>query len=266
MKTVRIRAFGSPDVLSFEDAPRPVPKPCEILVSVRAAGLNPVDLETRKGEGAAAMLGRPFPVILGWDFAGTVVGVGKGVTRFVEGDAAYGMVRIPDEGTYSEYVTLPAEHAARKPETLTFDEAAAVPLSALTAWQALFATAELRPGQRVLIHAAEGGVGYLAVQLAKARGAEVTATTSARDFELICALGADLVLDRERTLFEDRVNDMDVVLDTVGDDAYERSLAVLKHGGILVSAQTARTFPNRRNAASAHVGFASNRAANSSTI
>src|SRR6266550_1862699 len=130
MKAIRIYSYGGPEVLSMEQIPRPDPKPGEILVNVHAAGVNPVDWKTRRGQGAAAMIKRPPPIILGWDFAGTVMALGEGVTRFAEGDAVYGMVNIPDEGTYAEYVTLPAEHAARKPETLTFDEAAAVPLAA----------------------------------------------------------------------------------------------------------------------------------------
>jgi NADPH:quinone reductase-like Zn-dependent oxidoreductase len=235
MKAIRVYSFGGPDVLSMEEIPRPLPKSGEILVGVRAAGVNPVDWKTRRGEGAAGMIKRPFPVILGWDFAGTVVALGEGVTRFAEGDAVYGMVRIPDEGTYAEYVTLPAEHAARKPETLTFDDAAAVPLAALTAWQALFEIGHLVSGQKVLIHAAAGGVGHLAVQLAKTKGAKVVATASRENHEYLRSLGAEVVIDYARERFEDHVKDADLVLDTVGGATQERSFAALRPGGTLVS-------------------------------
>jgi NADPH:quinone reductase-like Zn-dependent oxidoreductase len=235
MKAVRIRSFGGPDVLAVEDAPRPVPKQGEILVRIRAAGINPVDWKTRRGQGVARMLERPLPVVLGWDFAGTVVGTGERVRRFAEGDAVYGMVRLAHEGTYAEYVALPADHAARKPETLTFEEAAAVPLAALTAWQALFDAARLRPNQKVLVHAAAGGVGHLAVQLAKIHGAQIVATASRANHDFVRSLGADVVIDYVNERFEDQVRDVDVVLDTMGGETQTRSFATLRKGGTLVS-------------------------------
>ena len=145
------------------------------------------------------------------------------------------MVRLAHEGTYAEYVTLPADHAARKPETLTFEEAAAVPLAALTAWQALFDTANVRPKQKVLVHAAAGGVGHLAVQLAKIDGAEVFATASQVNHDFVKALGADVVIDYASERFENRVHDMDVVLDTMGGEVQTRSFTTLRKGGTLVS-------------------------------
>jgi NADPH:quinone reductase-like Zn-dependent oxidoreductase len=235
MKAVRIRSFGGPDVLRVEDAPRPVPKQDEILVRIRAAGINPVDWKTRRGQGVAGMLERPLPVVLGWDFAGTVVGAGERVTRFAHGDAVYGMVHLAHEGTYAEYVSLPASHAASKPQKLTFEEAAAVPLAALTAWQALFDTARLRHNQKVLVHAAAGGVGHLAVQLAKIRGATVVATASRANHDFVKALGADVVIDYVNERFEDHVRDADVVLDTMGGEIQTRSFATLRKGGTLVS-------------------------------
>jgi NADPH:quinone reductase-like Zn-dependent oxidoreductase len=235
MKAVRVRSFGKADVLRIEETPRPIPGRREVLVRIHAAGVNPVDWKTRAGAGAAGMVKRPFPLVLGWDFAGTVAALGEGVTELAEGDAVYGMVRIPDEGTYAEYVRVPVEHVARKPETLTFEEAAAVPLAALTAWQALFGAAQLKAREKVLIHAAAGGVGHLAVQLAKAHGAYVVATASASNHDFVRALGADEVIDYTRERFEDRVADADVVFDTMGGDTQARSFYALRRGGTLVS-------------------------------
>ncbi|MDI1444574.1 NADP-dependent oxidoreductase [Polyangium sp. 6x1] len=233
MRAIRMHEYGGPGVLRLEEVRRPEPGRGEILVRVHAAGVNPVDGKTRSGRGAAGRITRPFPIILGWDFSGTVEALGEGVTEFAPGAEVYGMVRIPDEGTYAEYVVVPVEHAAPKPKTLGHEEAAAVPLVALTAHQALFGAANLSPGQTVLIHAGAGGVGHVAVQFA--RGCRVLATASARNHDFVRSLGAAQVIDYENERFEERVRGADVVLDTVGGEVQIRSFSVLKWGGTLVS-------------------------------
>lgn len=235
VKAVRIHEYGGPNVLVYEDSPRPTPAPGEVLVRVHAAGVNPVDWKTRQGSGMAGRLGG-FPIILGWDVSGEIEAVGQGVEDVAVGDAVYGMVRFPQEGrAYAEYVAAPASHLAPKPHTLSHIEAAALPLAALTAWQALFDVAQLAPAQTVLIHAAAGGVGHLAVQLAKWRGASVIGTASTQNLEFVRSLGADQVVDYTSTPFEDVVRNVDVVLDTVGGETADRSFGVLKPNGLLVT-------------------------------
>ncbi|MFC4125167.1 NADP-dependent oxidoreductase [Nocardia rhizosphaerae] len=193
--------------------------------------MNPTDSWHRATGG---LFGTIVP--LGWDVSGVVEAVGPGVTLFAPGDEVFGMPRLPKAaGTYAEYVTAPARHLARKPATLSHIEAAALPLVALTAWQALVDTAEVRPGQRVLIHAAAGGVGHVAVQIAKARGAYVIGTARADNHEFVRELGADEVIDYTETDFAETVRDIDVVLDTVGGEYGPRSLRTLRQGGVVVS-------------------------------
>lgn len=231
MKAVQIHAYGGPEVLKYEDAPRPTAQAGEILVRVHAAGVNPVDWKVREGY-LKEMMPVQFPLILGYDVAGTVEAVGAGVTEFAPGDAVYADMK---GGGYAEYVAFPATNAARKPQSLDFAGAASLPVAALTAWQALFDHAHLTAGQTVLIHAASGGVGHLAVQLAKNKGAHVIATASARNHDFVRSLGADEVIDYNTIQFEDVAHDVDVVFDTMGGDTQERSWGVLKPGGILVS-------------------------------
>lgn len=237
MKAVQIHTFGDIDTLVYEDTTRPEAQAGEVLVRVRAAGVNQVDWKTRRGPGVTGFKGeQPFPYILGWDLSGEVVALGEGVTQFALGDAVYGMVRFPQEGkAYAEYVAAPVSDIALKPQRLSHQEAAAVPLAAVTAWQAIFDTAHLQSGQTILIHGAAGGVGHLAVQLAKWKGAKVIATTSARNAEFVRDLGADTVIDYTTQPFEDAVHDVDVVLNTVSDDIVKRSFQVIKSGGFLVS-------------------------------
>ncbi|MGW2251059.1 NADP-dependent oxidoreductase [Kitasatospora sp. NPDC001660] len=238
MRTVVQDGFGGPEVLRVERAPRPVPLPTEVLVRVRAAGVNPVDWKTRAGSGMAGVLGEP-PFTLGWDVSGVVEEVGFGVTTLKAGDEVYGMPWFPRvAGAYSEYVTAPARQFARKPATLDHVHAAAVPLAALTAWQALVDTAHVQPGQRVLVTAAAGGVGHFAVQFAHHLGAHVIATASAARHPWLKELGADEAVDYTATRFEDAVADVDVVIDLVGDahdSTSTRSLKVLRPGGLLVA-------------------------------
>ncbi|MEU4952056.1 NADP-dependent oxidoreductase [Streptomyces lavendulae] len=233
MRAVVVSKWGGPEVLVETEAERPEPGMGEVLVRVHAAGVNPVDWKTRESGGLIPW--GPVPAV-GWDVSGTVQAVGPGVTLYRAGDEVYGMPRFPQQaGAYAEYVTAPARHLARKPASLSHVEAAALPLAALTAWQALVDTAGVSAGQRVLVHAAAGGVGHLAVQIAKARGAYVIGTASAGKHELLRALGADEVIDYRTTDFEDAVADVDVVVDAIGGDHGERSLKVLRPGGHLVT-------------------------------
>ncbi|MER5773938.1 NADP-dependent oxidoreductase [Streptomyces sp. NPDC002039] len=233
MRAVVVSQWGGPEVLVEREIERPEPGMGEVLVRVRAAGVNPVDWKTRESGGLIPW--GPVPAV-GWDVSGTVEAVGPGVTLYRVGDEVYGMPRFPQQaGAYAEYVTAPARHLARKPASLDHVEAAALPLAALTAWQALVDTAGVSAGQRVLVHAAAGGVGHLAVQIAKARGAYVIGTASAAKHALLRDLGADEVIDYRTADFEDVVSDIDVVIDAMGGDHGRRSLKVLKPGGHLVT-------------------------------
>jgi NADPH:quinone reductase-like Zn-dependent oxidoreductase len=237
MRAISQDAFGGPEVLRLIEIRKPVPLPTEVLVRVVAAGVNPVDDQTRAGQGVAAVLGTP-PFILGWDVCGTVEEVGHGVHTLRPGDEVFGMPWFPRQaGAYAEYVTAPSRQFARKPATLTHQEAAAAPLAALTAWELLTAATTVRPGQRVLVHAAAGGVGHLAVQLAKHFGAYVIGTASAANHEWLRKLGADELIDYRAQLFEDVVSDVDLVLDLIPDDHVTglRSLTTLRPGGLLLA-------------------------------
>jgi NADPH:quinone reductase-like Zn-dependent oxidoreductase len=234
VRAIQVRAHGGPDQLALVDLAPPEPGPTEVLVRVRAAGVNPVDWKTRRGAGVAAVLGPP-PWILGWDLAGTVEAVGLGVTRFAPGDEVFGMPRFPAAaGAYAELVSAPSRQLARRPAALSHTQAAGLPLAGLTAWQALVDLAGLRAGQRVLIHAAAGGVGHLAVQIARSRGARVIATASAPKHALLAALGADELIDHRSTAFEDACDPVDVVLD-MGGLYGARSLRVLQPDGLLIT-------------------------------
>ncbi|MEV4195580.1 NADP-dependent oxidoreductase [Streptomyces toxytricini] len=233
MRAVVVSQWGGPEVLTETEIDRPEPGLGEILVRVHAAGVNPVDWKTR-ATGALVSWDR-IPVV-GWDVSGTVEAVGPGVTLYRPGDEVYGMPRFPRQaGGYAEYVTAPARHFARKPASLDHVQAAALPLAALTAWQALVDTAGVTAGQRVLVHAAAGGVGHLAVQIAKARGAYVIGTASAAKHGVLRGLGADELVDYRTEDFAEAVSDVDVVLDALGGEVAERSLRVLKPGGHLVT-------------------------------
>ncbi|WP_372494265.1 NADP-dependent oxidoreductase [Actinoallomurus purpureus] len=224
---------GGPEVLRLAEIERPEPGPVEILVRVHAAGVNPTDWKTRQRgrSGYGSALPR-----LGFDVSGVVEAVGPGVTLYRPGDEVFGMPRFPHPaGAYAEYVTAPPRHFARKPAGVDHVQAAALPLAALTAWQGLLDTAELRPGQRVLVHAAAGGVGHLAVQIAKLNGAYVIGTAREAKHAFVRGLGADEVIDYTEVDFAEAVRDVDVVLDTIGGDYGPRSLRTLRDGGVLVS-------------------------------
>ena len=206
----------------------------EVLVRVHAAGVNPVDWKVREGYGKD-QLGHKLPLILGWDVSGVVEAVGPGVDRLKVGDEVYSRPDLSRDGAYAEYIVMREALVARKPRTMDHVHAAAIPLAAMTAWQALFDAAGLSPGQRVLIHAAAGGVGTFAVQLAKWKGAHVIGTASTKNQDLLRQLGADGAIDYRSVAFETVVQDMDVVLDTIGGETQARSWTVLRKGGVLVS-------------------------------
>jgi NADPH:quinone reductase-like Zn-dependent oxidoreductase len=231
MKAIVIHQNGGPEVLKYEDAPRPRPKDDEILIRVMAAAVNPVDVAIREDRFG----GRGFPFIPGMDVAGVVEQAGDKVTRFKKGDAAYAYLSFREQGGYAEFAVTKEDHAALKPKSIDFEHAAAVPLAATTAWQALVDKAGLKADQTVLIHGGSGGVGTLAVQIAKARGAKVIATASAANQDLLKQLGVDQPIDYTTTKFEDVVKDVDIVLNGVRGDSLARSYGVVKKGGIIVS-------------------------------
>jgi NADPH:quinone reductase-like Zn-dependent oxidoreductase len=234
MKAVRIHSYGGPDVLQYEAAPRPKPGKGEVLIRVHAAGVNPIDWKVRAGY-MKDFIPHSFPLILGWDVSGVIEELGPNVSRFKKNDEVYSLLDHTRNGAYAEYIVVRESEVALKPSTLHHIRAAAVPLSTLTAWQALFDTAELQPEQRVLIHGAAGGVGHFAVQLAKWEGAHVIGTASAKNHKMLYKLDADELIDYTTQRFEDITRNIDVVLDTIGSDTQERSWKVLKKGGILVS-------------------------------
>ncbi|MEU9395055.1 NADP-dependent oxidoreductase [Streptomyces sp. NPDC048324] len=232
MRAISQDVLGGPEVLKEVELPRPEPRTNEVLVRVRAAGVNPTDWKHRATGG---FLGEP-PFVLGWDVSGVVEAVGIGVARFKPGDEVFGMLSYPfGHGSHAEYVTGPARWFAHKPASVDHTQAGALPLVSLTAWQALVEYADVQAGQRVLVHAAAGGVGHVAVQIAKARGAYVIGTASAGKHEFLRGIGADEAVDYRETDFTEAVKDVDVVLDTIGGDTSTRSLRVLRPGGIVVS-------------------------------
>lgn len=234
MKAVRIHEYGGPEVLRYEDAPRPVVKPDEVLIRVHAAGVNPVDWKVREGH-VKSMFKYSMPLIPGWDVSGVVQSTGLDTSRLKAGDEVYSRPDIARDGAYAEYIAVRESEVALKPKSQDHVQAAAVPLAALTAWQALFDTAKIQPGQSLLIHGAAGGVGTFAVQLAKLKGARVIGTASKKNHEFLRSLGADETIDYTTTRFEDVVHGVDAVIDTITGETMERSWQVLKKDGILVS-------------------------------
>src|SRR5438132_13797180 len=229
-----VHEYGGPEVLKYEDVQRPEPRDDEILIRVIAAGVNAVDASIRSGK-FAKVLGTRLPLIPGSDIAGVVEKAGSKITKFKNGDSVFAYTNLKDGGGYAEYIVATEREASPKPQSLTYLEAAAVPIVALAAWQALIDTAKLSTGQTVLIHGGSGGVGTFAIQIAKARGAKVFATASTRNQDFLKQLGADVAIDYTKQKFEDLAKDVDVVLETVGKDTLARSYGVVKKGGILVS-------------------------------
>ncbi|WP_313592092.1 NADP-dependent oxidoreductase [Agrobacterium cavarae] len=230
MKTVLIREYGSNDIVEVIDVLRPEPGAGEVLVKVHAAGVNPIDLKIRGGAGER--MGMTLPIRLGSEVVGTIETCGAGVSQFQKGDAVFGMV---PSGAFSQYAVIKADHLVLKPKNVSFIEAAAIPLAGTTAWQALFNEAKLSAGQRLLITNSSGGVGSLAIQFAKARGAQVTAVASGRNEKFVRDLGADHFIDYTRQDLEDIATNMDVVLDTMGGEVYHRALRTLKKGGKMIT-------------------------------
>ncbi|WP_309231821.1 NADP-dependent oxidoreductase [Nocardia sp. SYP-A9097] len=233
MRAISQNVLGGPEVLTEVQRPVPQPGPSEILVRVHAAALNPTDWGHRRRPGL--FLPEP-PFVLGWDVSGEVVAVGVGVTLFQPGDEVFGMLPYPHgHGAAAEYVTGPTRAFARKPGNLNHIQAAAIPLAALTAWQSLVDAADVQPGQRVLIHAAAGGVGHFAVQIAKSLGAYVIGTASSVNHDFLRSLGADEVIDYHTTDVHETVRDVDVIIDPIDADHAIESMNSLRPNGILVS-------------------------------
>lgn len=237
MKAIVVHEYGGPEVLKYEDVPRPEPKEDQILVRVIAAGVNPVDGLIRSGM-FAKYEKAAFPMIPGADIAGVVESAGSKITKFRMGDPVYAYISLKNSGGYAEYAVATEGEASPKPKSLTYVEAAAVPVVALTAWQALIDTAKLSKGQTVLIHGGSGGVGSFAIQIAKERGAKVIATASTPNQDLLKQLGVDVAIDYTKTKFEDIAKDVDVVLDSIGKDTLARSYGVVKKGGFIVTLVT----------------------------
>ena len=234
MKAVRIHEYGGPEVLKIEDVETPTPAADDLLIKVYATSVNPVDSKIRSGKNHQRY-NNPMPLTLGWDVSGTIEEIGADVKGFKRGDEVYARPDLNRDGTYAEYVVVKASKVGFKPKSLTHNEAAAVPLAALTAWQGIFDHGRLQAGQRILIHGASGGVGTFAVQLAKWKGAYVIGTASESNIDFLKGLGADEVIDYKNQKFEEILKDIDVVFDLIGGDTQKKSVQVLKEGGILVS-------------------------------
>lgn len=232
MKAAYISRYGNIDEVQLNEQSQPPLTADAVLVKVHAASINPLDLRVLEGE-FKAILPVKFPFILGNDFAGTVVEVGSNVTQFKAGDEVYAKTDL--NGAFAEYTVVQQSSLALKPQNLSMEQAAALPLVALTSWQALVEIAKVKAGQKVLIHAGSGGVGSIAIQLAKSLGATVATTTSAKNSGWVKELGADIIIDYKTMNFEQELKDYDVVLDTQGGKTLEKSLNVLKRGGRLIS-------------------------------
>lgn len=233
MMAVRIHSYGGVEVLQYENAPRPTPGEGDVLIRVAATSINPFDCAVRAGY-MAGYFQYVLPLILGSDVSGVVEEVGRDVTAFKPGDVVYARAGVTRDGSYAEYVVAAESDVAAKPQSLDHIQAAALPHVTLTAWQALFELGHLEAGQTVLVHGAGGGVGHVAVQLAKGRGARVIGTAS-RNADFVRQLGADEVIDYSAVPFEQVVHDVDVVVDTIGGEVQQRSCMVLRPNGLLVS-------------------------------
>jgi NADPH:quinone reductase-like Zn-dependent oxidoreductase len=233
MKAATIRAYGGPDVLRVEELPEPVLRPRDVLVEVRAAGVNPVDCKIRSGAQRAFIRHR-MPAVLGLDVSGVVLEVGAKARRFRRGDEVYGSPTHARQGTYAARVAIDESELARKPKSVSHVDAASLPLVAQTAWQCLVTSANLLASEKVFIQAGAGGVGTFAIQLAKHLGATIATTCSAANAELVKSLGADVVVDHRRERFEEVLSGYDVVLESIGGEDRARALRVLRPGGRLV--------------------------------
>lgn len=244
MRSVRIQNYGGVEQMKLQVTEIPEPSENEVLIKIHAAGVNPLDWKVREGY-LAEVLPHTLPLTLGWDFAGEIASIGDNVDQWRLGDAVYSRPDFSKNGAYAEYITVSADEIAAKPQTLNWQESAAVPLVTLTAWQALIDIGGINQGDRVLIHAGAGGVGMAAIQLAKLAGATVYTTASSRNIDFLKSLGADEVIDYTQEDFS-KLEDLDIVFDTVGGETFEKSWGILKKGGCLVSTVE---FPNEDLAA-----------------
>lgn len=234
MRAVRIHQYGGTETLKLENITKPKINDDDILIAVRSAAINPVDWKIREGY-LQAFIPYELPVTLGWDVAGIVVEVGSKASEFNVGDEVFSRPNIARDGSYADYIAVKADEAVLKSPKLSFSEAAALPLAGITAWQCLVDVANVQPGQRVLIHAGAGGVGHLAIQIAKAKGATVIATASAANQDLLINLGADQAVDYAKSSLKEQIEPVDIVVDTMGGDVQKHSWELLKENGILVS-------------------------------
>ena len=234
MKAIVLEEFGGPENLKVKDVDIPEVQAGELLIRVKAAGINPIDMASRAGEGAAQALELPF--VLGWEIAGVVTETGEGTQGFSQGDSIFGMTRFPQSGGgYAEFATAKASDMAHMPDDLGFAHAASVPMKALTAWQALVEKGNIAKNDRMLIHGASGGVGHFAVQIARQLGAHVYGTCSPENADMVSALGCNTVIDYHKADFSEVAQDLDLVLETIGSDEHTlRSLNTLKTNGKLV--------------------------------
>jgi len=235
MKAIQIHKYGGPGVLKYEDAPKPSPGADDVIIKVFATSVNPIDWKIREGH-AKGMFPVKFPLIPGWDVSGEIDEVGSNILNFRKGDEVYSRPDPTKNGTYAEYVVVKANLVNGKPQSIDHEKAAAVPLAGLTAWQALFDYGKLQQGQKVLVHAASCGVGTFAVQLAKWKGAYVIGTASKENMAFVKKLGADKVIDYKNEKFEEKLKNIDLVIDLIGGETQKCSLKVIKKGGRLITA------------------------------
>ncbi|WP_119789546.1 NADP-dependent oxidoreductase [Flavobacterium anhuiense] len=239
MRAIILNEPGDVNQLHYTEIPQPEPLENEVLIKVKAISINPVDVKTRAGKGVYGRLKEESPLIIGWDISGVVEKTGSKVTQFKKGDAVFGMVNFPGHGkAYAEYVAAPETHLALKPANISFEQAAAATLVALTAYQALVHHAKVQAGQNILVHAASGGVGHIAIQIAKYLGAAVTGTSSLKNKEFVLGLGADKHIDYNAYDWNSHQDSFDFILDTIGGDNIDKSIEVTKKGGTLISIPT----------------------------
>lgn len=248
MKAIILEEAGGVDNLMYKDIDQPVPGENEVLIEVKALGLNPVDFKVRSYEPVIDMIyGKERPVILGWDVAGVVKSTGPGVSKFKEGDKVFGMINFPGAGkAYAEYVTTPESHLAQMPENISFEQAAACTLAPLTALQAM--SPRVKAGDKVLIQAGSGGVGHFAIQIAKHLGAHVTTTCSAKNREFVLSLGADEHIDYKTQAYEELLSDIDFAFEMLDETTIANSIKVMKEGGKIISIAV-HQFPEELQAA-----------------
>lgn len=236
MQAVILKQFGGIENLIPTELPQPIVTPGEVLIKTQAISINPVDIKTRLGEAQAVNIENENPIILGWDISGTITATGTDVQDFKPGDQVFGTIRFPGHGkAYAQYITAPATQLTHKPANITHPEAAAATLAALTAWKALVTYGNIRPGQKILIHGASGGVGHYAVQLARHFGAYVIGTASAPNREFVLQLGANQFIAYNTQSFEKILHNCDLIIDSVGGENFARSLTVLKPGGTIIN-------------------------------